>query len=147
MKKTIFLSVTRIVLSFIFLWAFFDKLFGFKFATLPENAWIHGGSPTAGFLTHGVKGPFADFFSSLAGSPIVDWLFTIGLLCIGVSLLTGVMLRWAGIGGAVLMILMYLATMPPENNPLFDDHIVYALLLLYFGAHHHRSTPEVSNVA
>jgi thiosulfate dehydrogenase [quinone] large subunit len=64
-------------MGLIFLWAFFDKLLGLGFATKAENAWINGGSPTSGFLLHGTKGPFAEFFQSLAGIPTVDWLFMV----------------------------------------------------------------------
>lgn len=138
MKKYL-LHLVRFVLSFIFIWAFFDKLFGLGFATSAERAWINGGSPTYGFLTNAVKGPFAELFQSLVGQGWVDWLFMIGLLGVGISLLTGIALRFAGIAGAILMVLMYLAVLPPENNPLFDDHIVYALILLYFATHAHRS--------
>src|SRR3989344_6132089 len=127
-QKIIFIKL-RLVMSFIFLWAFVDKVFGLGFATTEANAWINGGSPTLGFLTHAVKGPFAHFFTSLAGQPFVDWLFMLGLLFIGLTLLLNRYVFWGGIAGAVMVMLMWLAVLPPENNPIVDDHIVYALLL------------------
>ena len=51
-------AITRISLGLIFLWAFLDKAFGLGRATPAENAWIDGGSPTAGFLSNAPTGPF-----------------------------------------------------------------------------------------
>src|SRR5204862_181109 len=94
------LGIIRFLLGFVFLWAFVDKVFGFGFATC-RNAitntvdvgcsvsWMNGGSPTAGFLEH-AKGPLADMFQSLAGMVWVDWLFMLGLLGIGLSLMLGI---------------------------------------------------------
>ncbi len=131
--QKIVLIKLRIVMALIFLWAFFDKVFGLGFATKPENAWINGGSPTTGFLSFATKGPFAEFFKSLAGIPIIDWLFMLGLLFVGITFLFNRYVKWGAIAGAVMMFLMYLAVFPPENNPLLDEHIVYALVLLFIG--------------
>ena len=130
MQKIILLKL-RFVMSFIFLWAFFDKVFGLGFATTKTNAWINGGSPTTGFLTHGVKGPFLDYFNSLAGMPIVDWLFMSGLLFIGLTLLLNRYVLLGAISGVIMMVLMWLALLLPENNPIVDEHIVYALVLAF----------------
>lgn len=121
----------RFVLAFIFLWAFFDKLLGLGFSTPPERAWVNGGSPTAGFLG-ATEGPTSPFFQALAGNVLVDWLFMLGLLLIGLALLLGVGMRVAGVAGALLMLLMWAALMPGETNPLVDDHIVNALVFLGF---------------
>ncbi len=118
----------RIAMGFIMIWAFVDKLFGLGFATPKASAWINGGSPTTGFLAHGVHGPFATLFSSLAGNMLVDWLFMIGLLFVGASLLFNRFMKWACLVGAVMMLLMYLALIPSANNPLIDDHIIYAIV-------------------
>lgn len=133
--KTHSISLLRIGLGFIFLWAFFDKLLGLGFATTPDKAWLHGGSPTYGFLSFATKGPFALFFKSLAGNPIVDWAFMIGLLGIGISLLFNYAVRLGAIAGIVMLALMYLAVLPPENNPVLDDHIIYILVLVLIAAH------------
>lgn len=127
-QKIVLLSL-RFMMSFIFLWAFFDKLLGLGFATTAEKAWINGGSPTLGFLSFGVKGPFAEFFKSLAGIPAVDWLFMIGLLFIGLTFLFNKYVTWGAIAGIIMLALMWLALLLPENNPIIDDHIVYALVL------------------
>jgi thiosulfate dehydrogenase (quinone) large subunit len=119
----------RLAMAFIFLWAFFDKTFGWGFATQSESAWIHGGSPTYGFLTHGTHGPFAEFFQSLAGIAIVDWMFMLGLLFVGLTLAFNRYVVWGAIAGGTMMLLMWLAALPPENNPIIDDHIIYILVL------------------
>ncbi len=134
------LALLRISLGWIFLWAFVDKLFGLGFATchtetgvtelLCQNAWLSGGSPTTGFLTHGTQGPFAGIFQAMAGNPIVDWLFMLGLLGIGVSLILGIAMKLGGWSAAIMMVILYLATLSPENNPIVDDHIVYAFAAL-----------------
>lgn len=131
-QKLVLLKL-RFVMAFIFLWAFFDKTFGLGFATTPDKAWMAGGSPTFGFLSFATKGPFADLFKSLAGVAIVDWLFMLGLLFIGLALLFNKYMKWASIAGALMMMLMWLAVLPPENNPIVDDHIVYALVLVFLG--------------
>jgi thiosulfate dehydrogenase (quinone) large subunit len=120
----------RISLGLIFFWAFIDKVFGLGFATAPEKSWLNGGSPTAGFLEFGTHGPFESIFQAMAGSVIVDWLFMIGLALIGLSLILGIGIKIAGYSGSVLMILMWLCVMPPEHNPLLDEHIIYLLVLL-----------------
>ena len=127
-KHNIYIGL-RWVMGFIFLWAFFDKLLGLGFATKSSASWINGGSPTTGFLTHAVQGPFADFFKSLAGSAIVDWLFMLGLLAVGLSLILNRFVRWGAIAGSLMLFLMYLAVLPPANNPIIDEHIVYILVM------------------
>lgn len=128
---TLLLKVLRVLMGFTFLWAFIDKTFGLGFATKPEAAWLHGGSPTTGFLTHAVKGPFAQFFTNLAGVTAIDWLFMVGLLGIGLTLLLNKYVKWGALCGVVMLVLMYLALLWPENNPFIDEHIVYAVLLGY----------------
>lgn len=118
----------RFVMAFIFLWAFVDKTFGLGFATPTERAWINGGSPTSGFLTNAVKGPFADIFRNMAGMPLVDWMFMLGLLFVGVTLLLNKYVAWGALAGGMMMLLMWLAVLPPENNPIVDEHVVYILV-------------------
>ena len=119
----------RYAMSFVFLWAFVDKTFGLGFAKTAEKAWINGGSPTTGFLSMGVKGPFVDIFHSLAGVALVDWMFMLGLLFIGLTLAFNKYVKWGCLAGGVMLLLMYFALLFPENNPIIDDHIVYILVL------------------
>jgi thiosulfate dehydrogenase [quinone] large subunit len=130
------LAGIRIALGWIFLWAFLDKLFGLGHETTGAKSWLNGGSPTKGFLSS-AEGPFAGFYHSIAGSPVTDVLFMASLLAIGTALMLGIAMRLAGIGGAVLTILMWTAVLPPANNLFMDDHLIYAgvlLLLVLLGA-------------
>jgi thiosulfate dehydrogenase [quinone] large subunit len=132
-------AVVRLSLGFVFLWAFVDKLVGLDHATPSARAWIHGGSPTTGFLK-AVQGPFAEPMHSLAGSAWVDWLFMAGLLGIGLALMLGVGLRMAAATGAVLLVFMWAASLPLETNPFMDDHLVYAVVLVGLALTHAGDT-------
>ncbi len=127
---TVLAALARVSLGWVFLWAFLDKTFGLGYATESKDAWIDGGSPTFGFLSFGATGPFKDFYTSIAGDAWADWLFMIGLLGIGLGLVLGVMMRVSAWSGALLLVLMWTAVLPPENNPFMDDHLIYALVLL-----------------
>ena len=120
----------RLVMGFIFLWAFLDKTFGLGFATSSDKTWIHGGSPTTGFLAAAAKGPLVSFFHSLSGVAIVDWLFMLGLLFVGLSLMLNKYIKWACLAGSIMLALMYLALLFPASNPIIDEHIVYILVLM-----------------
>jgi len=120
----------RLTLGWIFLWAFFDKLFGLGFATKSDKSWLLGNSPTTGFLKAAARGPFENFFHSLAGYPLIDYIFMAGLLLIGLSLMLGIMTKIASYSGALMMVLMWSALLPPENNPFLDEHIVYIIVLI-----------------
>lgn len=123
-------AVLRIAFGLTFLWAFFDKLFGFGYATGSGKGWIDGGDPTAGFLGKGTSGPFADFYQSLVGDFWVTPLFMVGLVAIGAALTFGVGMRIAAASGALLYLLMWSAHLPPENNPVLDDHILGAITMV-----------------
>ncbi len=60
--STEYWELLRFVLGAIFMWVFLDKTFGLGIPTDPTMAWIHGASPTYGFLTMGVKDAY---FSSV----------------------------------------------------------------------------------
>ncbi len=124
-------ALLRISIGFIFLWAFFDKLLGLGFATEASNSWLAGNSPTSGYLQFATQGPFANFFQSLAGNPIVDWLFMLGLLGVGTAFVLGIALKFASLAGATMITLMYLSAFPPANNPIIDEHVIFALLMLF----------------
>jgi thiosulfate dehydrogenase (quinone) large subunit len=136
------LAALRIGFGLTFLWAFLDKLLALGYHTgynqdgvldrFGPAAWINGGSPTEGFLAFGVNpdSPFAGFFNNLAGYAIIDWLFMLGLLSIGITLTLGIGIRFAGVAGVALYLMMYAAVMVPENNPVFDDHLLGAITLV-----------------
>lgn len=128
-EQWIWVSV-RFALGWTFLWAFLDKTFGLGYATTSDRAWINGGSPTEGFLAYATSGPLADFYQELSGSTAVDVLFMLALISVGAALILGIGQRIAGYAGALLMILMWSSRLPPENNPVIDEHIVYLVLLI-----------------
>lgn len=132
-KQKMVLVALRLVMGFIFLWAFVDKLFGLGFSTSPDKSWLHGGSPTSGFLAGATQGPFVSFFHSLAGMPVVDWLFMLGLLFVGLTLMLNKYVKWGCLAGCGMLALMYLSLLFPANNPIIDEHIVYILVLMLIG--------------
>ncbi|MGW5613038.1 hypothetical protein [Streptomyces sp. NPDC003877] len=135
----------RVLMGFVFLWAFLDKTFGFGYATPSGRGWIDGGSPTKGFLGGVAVGPMESTFHDWAGAAWADWLFMLGLLGIGLALTAGVALRLAAVAGTVMMALMWTAEWPParhlsdgtasmSTNPFADYHVVYAVVLIALAA-------------
>ncbi|MCU0282049.1 MAG: hypothetical protein MUE66_09605 [Acidimicrobiia bacterium] len=135
------LAVLRLALGSIFMWAFLDKMFALGFATgrledgsidffAQGGAALNGGSPTFGFLNFGSRGPLASFWQGIAGEPWLNVLFLAALAGIGLALLLGIGMRLAAVAGSLLMLGMYTVAMLPENHPVVDDHIIYALVLV-----------------
>ena len=54
----------------------------------------------------------------------------LGLLFIGLTLTLGVAVRLGSLAGVFMMVLMYSALIPPENNPFIDEHLIYMLVML-----------------
>lgn len=137
LEKISFLGL-RIALGSIFLWAFLDKLLGLGFSTVSERAWINGGSPTSGFLLNATKGPFVEVFQAMAGVAVVDWLFMLGLLFVGTTLLVRRFVVLGALAGIAMLALMYAAALWPTTNPVLDEHIVYIFALLALIARERR---------
>ena len=133
-------AALRIVVGWAFLWAFLDKLFGFGYATPSERSWLNGGSPTRGFLSNSATGPFEGLYQDIAGAAWADWLFMAGLAGIGIALLLGVGMRVAAVSGALLYVLMWTVALPPETNPVIDDHIIGALVMIALALVHAGDT-------
>ena len=133
-------AALRIVLGATFLWAFLDKLFGLGYSTPSERSWLNGGSPTRGFLANSASGPFEGIYQDIAGAAWADWLFMLGLAAIGTALLLGIGMRVAAVSGALLYLLMWTVVLPPENNPVLDDHIIGALAVLALALVHAGDT-------
>lgn len=127
-------SAIRLSMGWIFLWAFLDKLFGLGHETASKAAWIHGGSPTKGFLAFAAAGPFKGFYNNIAGQTWADWLFMIGLAGIGVALILGIGVRAAAAAGVVMLVMMWSVVLPPANNLFMDDHLIYAMVLVVLAA-------------
>jgi thiosulfate dehydrogenase [quinone] large subunit len=64
----------------------------------------------------------------------------IGLAGIGTALLLGIGMRVAALSGAVLYLMMWTVVLPPENNPIVDDHIIGALAILALALVHAGDT-------
>lgn len=134
------LAALRIAFGLTFLWAFFDKMFALGFHTgynqdgvlerFGSAAWINGGSPTEGFLKYAADGPFKEFYNAIGGTVWADTLFMLALAGIGLALTFGVGMRIAAVSGAVLYLMMWSVVLPPENNPVLDDHILGALTVV-----------------
>ncbi len=148
-------TALRLLLGWSFLWAFLDKFLGLGFATCRaaesssidygcDAAMIQGGSPTYGYLNFATKGSHTGgLFDWMAPSApdsinLADVGFMLALLLCGVALMTGVAVRTAAIGAAVLMAFMFLAgDVWPENNPINSSHIIEMVAFLgiaYVGA-------------
>jgi thiosulfate dehydrogenase (quinone) large subunit len=139
------LAVLRIATGFVFLWAFLDKTFGLGYSTSSAKAWIHGGSPTKGFLSSIDVGPFQSAYHSMAGTWWADWLFMLGMLSVGVALIAGIALRLAAGAGVLIMAMMWLGEYPlaqhtsasapsASTNPITDYHFIYAVVLVVLAA-------------
>lgn len=145
-----FLSLARIGIGFVFLWAFIDKLFGLGFATcrdaetkavnvMCDSAWLAGGHPTEGYLKSAAgefggdpAGVYGEMFkgwgdANIGGFRFLDWAFMLGLLLVGGALMLGIGTKLAALGAVGLLGLMYIAHFDNTNNPVIDDHIVYSL--------------------
>lgn len=141
-------TVLRILLGWSFVWAFLDKFFGLGFSTCrnPETgaidfvcdaAMVRGGSPTFGFLSFGTEGSHTGFlFDWMAPAApdaigLADIGFMLALLLGGVALMLGIGVRIAAIGGAILMLFMFLAAdVWPENNPVNSSHLIEMVAFL-----------------
>ncbi|WP_120006372.1 DoxX family membrane protein [Nesterenkonia muleiensis] len=124
------LAAVRILIGLEFLWAFADKAFGLTFSTAPENAWIAGGSPTFGYLS--AERTLQDVFQPLADSVLVEWLFMLGLLGVGVGLTFGIAVRLSAIAGALMLLFMWLAAFPIATHPFINYNLVQAIVVLVF---------------
>jgi len=147
------LSLARIGIGFVFFWAFIDKLLALGFHTGRDDetgavdyfgpaAWISGGHITEGYLKSAAgefggepAGVYGEMFKGWGDFAIgafrpLDWLFMLGLAGVGIALMLGIGTKlgaWSGVG---LLGLMYIAHFDNTNNPLIDEHIVYALAVV-----------------
>lgn len=83
---------------------------------------------------------FPGLYHWLASAGNIDWINFVnewGLTFLGVALILGIFVRWASLGGMLLMALYYLAILQfpyvGEHSFLVDEHIIYitALLVLF----------------
>jgi len=115
----------RVAMGWVFLYAGFTQLF-------VEPNWT-----AATFLGHtktfhAVYGPLA----ASALMPLIDFCVKWGHLLIGLSLVSGLMVRVSGVFGIALMLVYWSAHLdfPYVDTPLnfiLDEHIVYAGVIVY----------------
>lgn len=100
--KTISLALLRIAIGWHFLYEGLLKI------THPD--W------SAAYFLNNAVGPFASLFKGIAQNPVLlgltDFLNEWGLLAAGISLMLGLLSRWACLGGMLLLGLYYLANPP-----------------------------------
>ena len=123
------LAILRIILGWMFLWAFFDKLFGLGFSTPAGSGMIDGGSPSS-FVVYVTGGIFGDLFNNLAGNGFIDILMMLGLLALSISLILGITSKLGTFGAILFCVMMFLLHVPPSDNPIVDYHIVYVIAIL-----------------
>ena len=64
----------------------------------------------------------------------------LGLLGIGLALTLGIGMRIAGAAGALLYLMMWTVVLPPDNNPVIDEHILGAISMVVLAATHAGDT-------
>jgi len=127
-EKTL-LVYFRVLMGWTFLYAASHQLFDPKFSA-------------SGFLEH--TKTFHDFFVLFAAPavrPVTDFLVEWGHFLIGLSLLSGLLVRVSGVFGIFLLITYYFAHMDfpyieSKLNFIVDYHIVYAILCVYLATEH-----------
>ncbi len=93
------------------------------------NAWMQIG----GFLPSVVRGPFAGPFVALWESPIILNLVIWGSILVGMAMILGLFVRLAAIGGALMMLGFYLATLPPQFG-WANQQLIFLLIFSLFPA-------------
>jgi thiosulfate dehydrogenase (quinone) large subunit len=131
------LAVLRIALGAGFLYAGIDKV-------------VHFGGGKAfdasGFLAHATAGTFpgaaegavvnptSGFWVALAGNPTlmsaVNFLVVFGEIAIGLALILGIATRFAGICGALMMALFYIASWDFAHG-LVNEQFLYGILAAF----------------
>jgi thiosulfate dehydrogenase [quinone] large subunit len=91
------------------------------------NAWTVVGH----LVPQTVRGPFAGLFYSFWENPIVLALVIGSSLAVGMALFVGLFVRLAAIGGALMMIGFYVATLPPEFGWI-NEQLIFALTFLAY---------------
>lgn len=117
------LAAFRILVGWIMLWPFFDKLSGLGFQTPSGSGLIDGVSPSS-FVTYVTGGIFKDFYDSIGGNQFVDLLLMAGLLIMGITLILGIASKLTTVFMVAFLLIMYSLCIPPKDNPLIDHRII-----------------------
>jgi thiosulfate dehydrogenase [quinone] large subunit len=93
------------------------------------NAWMQIG----GFLPSVVRGPFSGPFVALWENPVILDLVVWGSILVGTAMILGVFVRLAAIGGAMMMLMFYISTIPPQFGWV-NQQMVFLLIFSLFPA-------------
>lgn len=145
-KSLYAVALMRISIGFMMLWAFFDKLLGLGFATKQGMAWVDGVSPTYYYLAKVAHGPLAGLWQAIASNVFVEWVYMLGLLGIGIGLTFGIFVRLSAAAGIAMMALFYLTALPPQFNPVLDEHVVYIFSLIVIMACCNKKVLSIANL-
>ena len=128
-------ALLRVVVGVIFIWAGVGKMFNdgapgawtaksfLKFATNGTLGWpFVNGTPDPKTIYN----PTHDFWVSLANN---DNLVVSGEVLIGVALILGIVTRFAGVMGALMMAFFFLAGWSFSNG-IVEEHATYGVVLL-----------------
>ena len=122
LKVSIFLS--RIALGVLFFYAGITKV-------------LNPNWSAAGYLNSAKTFPgLYHWFASAGNIGWINFMNEWGLTLIGLALITGLLVRWASLGGILLMILYYLPILQfpyvGEHSFLVDEHIIYITTFFIF---------------
>lgn len=89
----------------------------------------------AGYLNSAKTFPgLYHWFASVGNIGWVNFVNEWGLTLVGVALITGLLVRWASLGGIFIMALYYIAILQfpyvGANSFLVDDHIIFITIFL-----------------
>jgi len=116
---------------------YFRILMAWTFLYASSHQLFDPGFSASGFLRHTKTfHEFFAFFASPAVQPVTDFLVEWGHLLIGLSLLSGLLVRVSGAFGILLLVTYYFAHMDfpfieNKNNFIVDYHLVYAGVIAY----------------
>ncbi|MBX4190032.1 DoxX family protein [Candidatus Parcubacteria bacterium] len=121
--KTV-LALLRIALGALFLYAGLSKV-------------LTPGWSAAGYLA-GAK-TLPGLYHWLSSSSNIGWVNLLnewGPILVGLSLISGVLVRWAAIGGVLIMALYYIPILDfphvGASSFIVDQHVIFSLVLLIF---------------
>jgi len=75
------------------------------------------------------RGPIGKIFLDFWGNPFVIQLLIWSSVLIGVALVLGVAVRLASYGGIMIMLMMYLAVIPP-SSVILNQQVIYILVFI-----------------
>ena len=120
------LFITRVAMGWLFLYAGLTKVFNPNWSA---TGYLGNAKTFAGFYNWFLRPeilPFTNFMN--------EW----GLTLLGVSLIMGVLVKYSGYLGVLLMLLYYFPVLEfpaVGHSYIVDEHIIYALMLVLFSVY------------